>query len=536
MTDQPDERSVVTARHTLASLDQQAADLRAELLKLRKQLHDLESDLSNSQTAQLQEANQKLVLAVMHADSLAEVAAASLAALTESNQRDGLTGLPNRALGLDRLTNAIDMARRQQKRLAVLFLDLDHFKDINDRLGHAGGDDVLQIATKRLQAVLRDSDTVSRYGGDEFLIILPDIAQALDVGHIADQLLGALSIPSSVGGHILRQSASLGISVYPEDGDDAATLIARADSAMYHCKRRGSGGFQFHGLHGAEEARDDVPSSRVRSSPPSATDVLSSDTPHEQDLREANEQLLLASMVAQEAEAQARKAHREQLKFMAMVAHELRNPLTPLRLATEMLTHPAAGEEIPIKRLAVIITDQIARMTRLIDDLLDAARLSTGKLRLEVATVDLIGVLDQAIMVSRPGMQARQQHFHVDLLPGPINLSGDPIRLAQIFNNLLDNASKYTPEGGEIALGMSMGEHSLSISVRDNGLGIAPDMLPLIFELFIQDSRAFAHSSGGLGIGLAVVRDLAEAHGGTVVGHSAGRDLGSEFVVTLPLP
>ena len=220
---------------------------------------------------------------------------------------------------------------------------------------------------------------------------------------------------------------------------------------------------------------------------------------------------------------------------MAMVAHELRNPLTPLRIATDMLAHRSAGGEVAIDRLAAIITDQVARMARLIDDLLDGSRLSTGKLRLELGTVDVVRVLEHAVMACRPKMQARQQQFSVHLLPGPLNIRGDRIRLAQIFNNLLDNACKYTPEGGEITLGMVAAEHSLLISVRDNGLGIAAEMLPFIFELFVQDAHVLAHSSGGLGIGLAVVRDLVEAHGGTVTGRSAGRDFGSEFVVTLPL-
>lgn len=536
MTGQPDERSMAAVSHTVALLDQQAADLRAELLKLRKQLADVEGDLSDSQAAQLQEANQKLVLAVLQADRIAEVAVASLAAASHSYQRDGLTGIPNRALGLDRLANAIDMARRHRKRLAVLFLDLDHFKAVNDRLGHASGDEVLQLATKRLQSVLRDSDTVSRYGGDEFLVILPDVSEASDVARIAGDLLAALIMPSSVGGHMLRQSASVGISVYPDDGEDAATLINRADAAMYRCKRRGTGGFQFHAEHDVDEDRHDLPSGRFEPSSTSHIDVLVTSTSRQQDLRDANEQLVMSSLVAQESEAQARQAHRQQLKFMAMVAHELRNPLTPLRLATDMLTKRGAGDVVPVERLAVIINNQVARMARLVDDLLDGSRVRTGKLRLELGTVDLVAVLDEASMACRPAMQARQQHFSVELPPGPCEVHGDPMRLTQIVNNLLDNACKYTPAGGEIALRMTVAEHSLSIFVRDNGVGIDAEMLPLIFELFVQDAHALPHSNGGLGIGLAVVRDLVEAHGGTVAGRSAGRDLGSEFVVTLPLP
>ena len=532
MTDHPYESNLASISHTVALLNGQAAALRAELLKLRKQLADVEGDLSDSQAARLQEANQKLVLAVLQADSIAEAAVANLAAATDSHQRDGVTGLPNRTLGLDRLEHAIGMSHRDGKRLAVLFLDLDQFKAVNDVMGHASGDEVLRLVTKRLQSILRESDTVSRYGGDEFLIILHDVADAANAGHVAGELLAALNLPGKVGGHLLQQSASIGISLYPEDGEDAVTLIKHADAAMYRSKRHGAGGFQFYTAH-AVDAFDDPGAAQASST--WHEDVSAGATSNQQELREANEKLVISSLAAQDSEAQATKAHQQQMKFMAMVAHELRNPLAPLRLATEMLTDRSSHSEVVTERLAVIINSQVSRMARLIDDLLDGSRLSTGKLRLEFDSVDLVAVLDQVAQVCRPGMHGRRQHFSVELLAGPLIVRGDQIRLAQVFNNLLDNASKYTPEGGEISLGMSMVEDVLSISVRDNGVGIASDMLPNIFELFVQDAHTFAHSSGGLGIGLAVVRELVEAHGGTVVGRSAGRNLGSEFVVTLPL-
>lgn len=536
MTDPPDERRVAAMGRTVALLNGQAAELRAELLKLRKQLVEVESNLGNSRAAQLQEANQKLVLAVLQADSIAEAAVANLAAVTDTHQRDALTGTPNRALGIDRLANAIVTARRNGKRLAVLFFDLDHFKAVNDNLGHSAGDQVLRLATQRVQSVLRESDTVSRYGGDEFLVLLPDISGAADVSRIAGELLAALTKPGNVDGHVLQPSASLGISLYPEDGEDAVTLINHADVAMYRCKRRGAGGFQFYTEHAVDEDRHDLLPDQPHPPAASHDEVHSDSMSRQQDLREANEQLLMSSLIAQESEEQARKAHRQQLKFMAMVAHELRNPLTPLRLASDMLTNRDGGSEIPVDRLALIISSQVTRMARLIDDLLDGSRLNAGKLRLEFSSVDLVGILEQAVITCRGGMQARKQQLSVELPPGPLYLRGDPIRLAQIFNNLLDNASKYTPEGGEIALAMTTLEDVISISVRDNGLGIASDMLPTIFEFFVQDARNLAHACGGLGIGLAVVRDLVQAHGGNVIVRSAGQDLGSEFVVTLPGP
>ena len=147
---------------------------------------------------------------------------------------------------LDRLESAIATARRRETRIAVLFVDLDHFKRINDTLGHAIGDEALKLTARRLQSAVRDSDTVSRHGGEEFLVLLPDISQAADAVSIAQKLLAALAAPARAGEHRLHLSASIGITIYPEDAEDAQTLISRADAAMYRSKRRGAGGFEFY--------------------------------------------------------------------------------------------------------------------------------------------------------------------------------------------------------------------------------------------------------------------------------------------------
>jgi len=360
--------------------------------------------------------------------------------------------------------------------------------------------------------VLRESDSVCRYGGDEFLVLLPAIAAPADAERIAADMLKALSTPVSVGGEILRLSASLGISIYPDDGEDPTTLINHADAAMYRRKRAGLGEFQ------------------TRSGAWFQEQSLSP-----QDLREVNAQLVLAALKAQGSAADANEAHCQQLKHMAIVAHELRNPLTPLRIAAGLLINRKSTGEIPVERLHVIINDQVTCMTRLIDDLLDASRLSIGRMRIERSSLDLGSVLNQVAASCRPAMALRQQHFSVDVRPEPTHMLGDPVRLAQVFSNLLDNACKYTPEKGEIALELALLNTCAVITVRDNGIGISAETLPMIFDLFMQDAGALPHSSGGLGVGLSVVRDLVRAHGGSVVAHSAGRGRGSDFVVTLPL-
>ncbi|MFC5582397.1 diguanylate cyclase domain-containing protein [Rhodanobacter terrae] len=511
MTDQPNPTEAA-AKRALLLLEKEAGRLRHELTELRRKLSHARRHLNESHATQLQEANRELVLAAMHADDIAASAVADLATLTMAFQRDVVTGTLNRAFMLDRLERALLMARRDERHLALVFVDLDHFKPINDSLGHAGGDEVLQIAAHALQSVLRESDTVCRYGGDEFLVLLPEISAPADAGRIAADMLTALSVPVSVGGRILKLSASLGISIYPEDGEDAVTLINRADAAMYRHKRAGFGDFKRRREAWSQEQ-----------------------SPTPQDLREVNTQLVLSALKAQESEAHATEAHHQQLKHMAIVAHELRNPLTPLRIAADLLTNCGNAGEIPIERLQVIIDDQVSYMTRLIDDLLDGSRLSAGKLRIECTDIDLRDVLNQVEASCRPGMEFRQQYFSMRVGSEPIRMVGDPVRLAQVFSNLLDNACKYTPEKGEIALELLLLNNSAVITVRDNGIGISAEVLPTIFDLFVQDARALPHSNGGLGIGLAVVRDLVQAHGGSVVVHSAGRGCGSDFIVTLPL-
>lgn len=527
---------MVAAKETLRLLNEQSEELRTHLTTLRQSLREIRRDFSDNQAALLREANEELVLAALHANMIAESAMTNLNQLTRINQRDVVTGMPNRALILDRLDNAITLARRHGTRIAVVFIDLDHFKPINDLLGHAGGDEVLQLVAQRLQSAVRESDTVSRYGGDEFLVLLTDIFQPSDAALIVGKMMSALAAPSSVGGHMLRVSVSVGITIFPEDGEDSLTLINRADAAMYHVKRAGGGDFEFHredisGEHPREPYTIDVsrlPVTRYEFVPTDPASGL-------QDLRMANKQLVINALTVQASESDARQTQRCQIEFMAMVAHELRSPLTPIRIAAGLLTRRSPTGEMSFERLQIIIEQQVAHMSRLIDDLLEGSRTSKRKLRLERSMVDLISIVSLAVTTCQPAMDIRTQKLKVQLPTGPLNFFGDPVRLTQIFCNLLDNASKYTSAGGDITLALEASERTVNITVADNGIGIAAELLPTIFDLFVQDRHLEVSSLSGLGIGLAVVRNLVEAHGGSVVGHSAGKNLGSEFVVTLPL-
>jgi len=249
-------------------------------------------------------------------------------------------------------------------------------------------------------------------------------------------------------------------------------------------------------------------------------------------LQEANEQLMLAALMAQDLQAAAELAHRQQLEFLAVLAHELRNPLTPIRTSAALLCRLPTGE---LPKVQALIERQVAHLSRLVGDLLDVSRVVTGKLRLDFGTVDLASTIDQAVHACSPAIDTRRQHLRVQLPPQALLMRGDPVRLGQVVSNLLDNASKYTPDGGEIALTAVVVDDAIVMTVSDSGIGIAAAALSRVFDPFVQDAHAIGFNGAGLGIGLTVVRELVEGHGGRVVARSAGVGLGSQFVVTLPL-
>jgi diguanylate cyclase (GGDEF)-like protein len=522
------------ASAALAQLNEQADALRSELALLRSELVTARQEAVDISGTTLRDANEQLVLAALEADALADTATFKLHELTRSSQRDALTGTPNRALMLDRLQHAIALGLRHQTHVAVIFLDVDNFKAINDTLGHAAGDEVLKLVARRLEGVVRASDTVSRHSGDEFLMLLADVSHSSAVEAIAAKVLDGLSAPALIGGSEIALSASIGIAMFPEDGDDPATLIALADQAMYRSKNRQRGTFAFHsGVTEAEDgiARPAIDPRRRRAAEREVTPARQQ--PGVLQLREANENLVIAALTAQALEEKAVDAQRRQAQLLAIVAHELRSPLAPIRAAADLLKHAGTNAAL-LEKAEAIIKRQVTHISKLVGDLLDGSRVSAGKFRLEPRTVELADILGWAVQTCQEAVDRRRQRLTLRLPSPPLLLDGDPMYLVQIFGNLLDNASKYTPESGDISISAVALGHSLAITVADNGLGIAPETLPKIFELYAQGVRASAHNVTGLGVGLAVVRDLVHAHGGTVVGRSAGAHLGSEFIVTLP--
>ena len=221
-------------------------------------------------------------------------------------------------------------------------------------------------------------------------------------------------------------------------------------------------------------------------------------------------------------------------EFLAMLAHELRNPLAPIRNALHLLGETTVPEQERAS-LRAMMKRQVDHMVRLVDDLVEVSRLSRGTIELRRDVVELADVLRNAIDLSRPLIDTGRHTLHLDLPDGALPVDADPVRLAQVFGTLLNNAAKYARSGGEIRVRARREGGEVVVSVRDRGIGIEPDVLPHVFELFTQGRREAHRAQDGLGIGLTLVRSLVEMHGGTVTAHSEGRGRGAEFTVRLPL-
>jgi len=234
------------------------------------------------------------------------------------------------------------------------------------------------------------------------------------------------------------------------------------------------------------------------------------------------------------AQATLRDADRRKDEFIAILSHELRNPLAPIRTAAKIIAAPQLSPT-QLQRAQAIIDRQVTHMALLLDDLLDIARITQGKLQLKKESVTLFDVVDAAVEAARPMIDGKNHHLAVSLPPEPIMLDADPLRLSQILSNLLTNAVKYSDAASHIEIAATVQDNTLNLSVTDDGIGIAPESLAGIFDMFSQVEGMRGRSDGGLGIGLALVKGLTELHGGTIEAHSAGLGHGSEFIVRLPL-
>jgi signal transduction histidine kinase len=240
-----------------------------------------------------------------------------------------------------------------------------------------------------------------------------------------------------------------------------------------------------------------------------------------------------AAIRARTRQYSMREIDRRKDEFLAMLAHELRNPLAPVSAASDLLKLPHLDRE-KIRQTSDIISRQVRHMTGLIDDLLDVSRVSRGLVTLDRQVVDARQVIANAVEQARPLIDARRHRLTVHTSPETAYIKGDPKRLIQVLSNVLNNAAKYTPEGGEIVLDADVGPHDICFSVSDNGIGMAGHVIDHIFDMFAQAERTSDRTQGGLGIGLALVKNLVQLHGGQVSAHSAGPGTGSRFRVTFP--
>jgi len=235
----------------------------------------------------------------------------------------------------------------------------------------------------------------------------------------------------------------------------------------------------------------------------------------------------------EELNSTLRDANRLKDEFLAMLAHELRNPLAPIHSAVQLMRNP----QLPPGQLSWardVIGRQVGHLTRLVDDLLDVSRITRGKINVTRESLELSVIVARAVETVQPMLSRQRHELVIDVDPEPLFVEGDLTRLTQIIGNILSNAIKYTDAGGLIELIAGRLDSGVQIRVRDNGIGIEPEALPSVFDLFTQASRSAEHTQAGLGIGLALVKRLVELHGGEVEAHSDGLGRGSEFVVRLP--
>jgi signal transduction histidine kinase len=307
--------------------------------------------------------------------------------------------------------------------------------------------------------------------------------------------------------------------LHPDDRETTARLWAHcvATRSVFQAEyrlRRADGQYRWTSVKGVPIADQD---GTVREWIGANTDI------HDMVMAQAERARLLASLQEQD---------RRKDEFLAMLAHELRNPLAPISAAAEMLKFGRASEE-RVARASEVISRQVRHMTSLVDDLLDVSRVTRGLIHLERERVEVAAIVASAVEQARPMIEAREHMLEIGQAPAGVGVTGDANRLVQVIVNLLTNAAKYTPRAGRIALAVTRDEGRVHIAVRDNGIGIEAGLLPQVFDLFTQAERTPDRAQGGLGIGLALVRNIVSLHGGAVTAHSDGPGKGSVFTVSL---
>jgi len=512
-----------------------------------------------TELSQLRDANQSLVLAAIQAQTKTASAEDTAAKMVFKAEHDCLTGLPNRSLLIDRLEQAMTMAKRQGHTVAIMFLDLDHFKSINDSFGHEAGDQLLLDVSRRLQECIRQSDTVSRQGGDEFIVLLPVVEALVDADLIARKLIETMNKPFFQGGHQHLVTLSIGISLYPRDGLDVDSLLRHADAAMYHAKAHGRNRYKVFTADLQEEPGREK-QKKIWPRDGTARNQGESSASTQTQLQEANEQLVIATVEAQMLREMAEKATEQVSKLAKLeahlqeiqkldtlavlaggVAHDFNNLLTAIVGNASLGSIAVENHDDPSRHF-----DAIEKAATRAADLTRQLLAYAGKARSEMAEVDLDQVIQEIILlpnVSIPG------HVTLDYDLGdrlPL-VRGDASQIFQVLMNLVTNAGEANPPGvpGSITIrtrreqvteNAADSEESVlamppapyvTLEVKDTGTGMAPEVMARAFEPF------FTTKFTGRGLGLAAVIGIIRSHGGGIKVRSEPGQ-GTSFKIFLP--
>lgn len=513
--------SVAKAASELRQLEKQTEKARLLLTRLQAGLVEAGNKLGGEATL-LVEANQQLVLSALHGQADAETAA-RLAEL------DVLTALPNRRVLLDRFQQAMVLAKRRGTGLALLFLDINDFKKINDTIGHSAGDKVLQHVAQCLTAVVRKVDTVSRHGGDEFLILISEIGHMSDALLIANKIHAAFADPYRINEQELTLTVSIGISFYPDHGEDTDTLIEHADVAMYRAKRNGLGSCFYSGDEFACAGNDGSAKSSAPAHRSTTADVAAASP-----VLEANEQLVIAILNAQtDAEIATStlakveqslelelvtRASQSKSEFLSRVSHEVRTPLNAILGFSHLMLmdddaraylDPVQRERVEAIRLA---GQQLLSLT---SDMLDLSRIEHGRVRIDMQPVDVYALISSSAVLLQPS--ALEHDVEVRNLTHKDNywVMADERALGQVLLNLISNAIKYNRRGGWVTVQTKTQLDEMLIVVKDNGVGMSPAQLTDLFQPFNRVG-AERGPNPGCGLGLVISKALVELMGGTL--------------------
>lgn len=501
--------------------------------QLLETVKTLTKDLPPARVEQILTASEMLAVTALHAQSASDEALNALNRSTRPFETDPLTGLPNRVLFRDRFSQALAHAKRRGGRVAVLFVDLDGFKAINDCYGHAVGDELLRHVARCLKAAGRDVDTVSRHGGDEFLVLLSEVANAGNAATFADKALKALSEPIRVGAEVMRVGASIGISLYPEDGEEQETLVRKADAAMYVAKRNHTA----YAFASAARAVTPVRTPVLRGGADHADGLLETALDESRrtvaDLTAVNERLTLSIKATEEARRAAEASAKQQAELLNVVAHELRNSLSPLQSASDVIALVGTDASL-MPRLELILRRQISHITRLLTDLLEVSRLNNSRLALQLRTVELVDLVRDVANSRGPVFERRRQSLQQNIAAQSLDVSGDPVRLRQLLETLFDGASAMAPEGNTMFLHVRSSGVWLRLDLSaDPAVADAPDFSDAGKELTEVASELSV--GDGTGLSLLVVSELARSHGGSLRATQHVATMGWSFQLTLPL-